>query len=221
MTTEAVATWWWRPPRANWTNFGDELGPRILERLGLSVRRVPLEHAELVTVGSIMEHVAKSARAGLVVWGSGFIKPGSCDRRLDIRAVRGRLTAEALGVEVPTGDPGLLVSALWPRPPVRFRTGFVPHYADRSCPSWADTVIDVTAPVDDVVAAIGACSSIASSSLHGVIVAQSFGIPALRIPHKKVHGGDFKWTDHLTALDRPIEAIQHSLTRSLGLTESV
>lgn len=217
MSAEMVGTWWWRPPRRDWVNFGDELGPQILERLGVRTRRVPLADAEIVTVGSIMEHVVRSARDGLTVWGSGFIEPGKCTQRLDVRAVRGRLTAEALGTDAPQGDPALLVSALWPRPPVRFRTGFVPHYVDRGRPAWADIIIDVTRPVDEVIEAIGSCSSIASSSLHGLIVAQSFGIPAMRIPHKKVYGGDFKWCDHATAMARPIADIQNSLVDALGV----
>ncbi|MFJ9690595.1 polysaccharide pyruvyl transferase family protein [Kitasatospora sp. NPDC101183] len=211
-----IAVWNWSG--AGIRNFGDELGPVLLERLGHRVRRVPdIADAEVITCGSVLEFM-QSARPGLVVWGSGLIRGGHCDaERFDVRAVRGRLTAQRLGVTVPLGDPGLLVSALWKRPPVRHQVGVVRHYVDDRVYSWADTVIDVTEPVDDVVTAIGRCAAIVSSSLHGLIVAQSYGIPAVRIHEARLVGGNFKWADYATALTRPVDEIQRELVAALPL----
>ncbi|MGW7520071.1 polysaccharide pyruvyl transferase family protein [Streptomyces sp. NPDC054796] len=209
-----VAVWNWS--QAGVRNFGDELGPALLERLGYRVRRVPhIGEADVIACGSVLEYT-QQARPGLIVWGSGLIRGGECDTsRLDVRAVRGRLTARRLGVTVPLGDPGLLVSALWDRPPVRHPVGVVPHYLDDRPYPWADTVIDVTRPVDEVIAAVGECAAVLSSSLHGVIVAQSYGIPAMRLHHDQVLGGDFKWADHATALAEPVEALQQGLLAAL------
>jgi hypothetical protein len=67
---------------------------------------------------------------------------------LDVRAVRGRLTAAACGLpRVATGDPGVLVPELWPRAAPHINLGVVRHYIDDREYPWADAVIDADAPV--------------------------------------------------------------------------
>jgi hypothetical protein len=201
-------------------NFGDELGPAILERLGHTVRRVPLAEAELVACGSILEIVHNQAPDNITVWGSGFLTAaGRSTRLMDIRAVRGHLTAAALTAhEAPLGDPGLLVSALWERPTPRYRLGVVRHYVDHRTYPHADIVINTTGPVDQVIAQIGSCHTIVSSSLHGLIAAAAYGIPATRIEHPDVVGGDHKWIDYVSALDGTTVAdTQQRLLAALNL----
>lgn len=204
---------WWYRLRDGTTNFGDELGPEILKRLGHTVKRVPLDHAEIVTCGSIIEQVGPDS----LIWGSGLMydRPAKPKRVL---AVRGALTAARLGLEDPVlGDPGLLVPLLWERQPARHRLGVVPHYIDtRSFPD-ADLIIDPTQPVDEVIKQITSCSTIASSSLHGLVVADAFGIPTMRLPHPKVKGGDMKFLDYVSALDGPLDVIQDRLLKALPL----
>ncbi|MBB0242835.1 hypothetical protein FNQ90_01615 [Streptomyces alkaliphilus] len=217
MADSELATWNWRSETSGKTNFGDELGPLILERLGHRVRTVALEDAEIVTVGSVLRVVCEKGRDGLIVWGTGLTRDSRLPRRdFRVHAVRGRRSAAALGLgDVTLGDPGMLVSHLWKRPPIKYRVGVVPHYLDHRGFSWADKVIDVSRPVDEVLEEIGSCATIATSSLHGMIVAQSWEIPVCRIPHGKVPGGDFKWADHITSLDRPVARVQSDLLDAL------
>ncbi|MBA0049508.1 hypothetical protein E0L36_00835 [Streptomyces sp. AJS327] len=211
-----LATHWFRSKKTGKPNFGDELGPEILQRLGYRVRRAPLGSADIITVGSILGSALRRKPHGLVVWGSGLLRiPHDARHRFRICALRGRITARTLGADVPLGDPGLLVSRLWKRPPVRYRLGVVPHYVDRRTFAWADRVIDVTRPVSEVIEEIGSCAAIATSSLHGLITAQSWGIPAVRLPNDLVVGGDLKWIDHVSALDRPVEQVQEDLLDAL------
>ena len=218
-----VATWWYRPK--GFTNFGDELGPEILKRLGHKPVRVIEEEAELITCGSVIEQVTH-IRPGIrnpypAIWGTGLmydrtpkVKPRT------IHAVRGALTARRIGLDPEDtilGDPGLLVPLLWERQPPRHRLGIVPHYVDTRTFPDADLIIDPTQPVDDVIAQITSCSTSASSSLHGLIVAEAFGIPAMRLPHQKVKGGDMKWLDYVSALDGPLDVIQDRLLKALPL----
>lgn len=186
-------------------NFGDELGPAVLGRLGYQVARVDrIQDAELLSAGSLLENAADNARPGTVVWGSGLMSGESVDlSRLDVRAVRGALTARLAGIETVTGDPGSLVPKLWDRSAVRHRLGVVRHYVDKRAYPWADAVIDADQPVDDVIAFIGSCARIASSSLHGLIVAAAWDIPAVRLHHEDVWGGDFKWADWLSGTGDP------------------
>ena len=189
-----LAVWAWSD---GVLNFGDELGPHILTRLGYEVIRVEhMADADLLAAGSLLEAAAVDARPGTIVWGSGLMHAGTADlSRLDVRAVRGPLTAAAIGQRVPTCDPGSLVPLLYKRSRVRHGIGVVRHYVDDREYPWADIVIDASWPVEEVIAAIGSCRKIASSSLHGLIVAAAWGIPTLRLHHHEVAGGDFKWSD--------------------------
>jgi hypothetical protein len=192
-------------------NFGDELGPAILERLGRDVERVlTIEEADLLACGSVLENAVTDAKPGAVVWGSGLMFGDMADlSRLDVRAVRGRLTAQAGAVPgVVTADPGALVPELWPKPAVRRDLGVVRHYVDEETYPWADATIDATAPVDEVIEFIGSCRRVASSSLHGLIVAHAWRLPALRLPHPGVAGGSFKWADWLSGLDDPRRLVE-------------
>ena len=188
------------------SNFGDELGPAILERLGHGFERVEaIEEADLLACGSLLENAAGDAKPGAIVWGSGLMFGDTADvSHLDVRAVRGRLTARACGLpDVVTADPGALVPELWPKPTPRRGVGVVRHYIDQTDYPWADATIDATAPVDEVVEFIGSCRRVASSSLHGLIVAHAWHLPTLRLFHPGVAGGDFKWADWLSGLDDP------------------
>jgi pyruvyltransferase len=202
-----IGMWWWRP-KGGGSNFGDELGPAIVQRLGHTVRRVRFAEAELVACGSILNYLPNPSTA---IWGSGLMHPDPVQPFHSVHALRGHLTAARLGHDVPLGDPGLLVGALWDRPKVRHRLGVVRHFVDATHYPWAEVTIDATSPVEEVIAGIGACATIASSSLHGLLVAISFGIPAMRIPHSEVKGGNFKWLDALSALDLRLPEVQRRL----------
>lgn len=187
-------------------NFGDELGPVILARLGYDVERVEaIGEADVLSSGSLLEHAATEAKPGAVVWGSGLMLGGKTDlSHLDVRAVRGRLTATACGLtDVVTGDPGSLVPELWDRPRPTVDIGVVRHYVDDRDYPWADATISAAAGVDEVIDFIGSCRRVASSSLHGLIVASAWGIPAVRLHHPEVAGGDFKWADWVSSADDP------------------
>ncbi len=112
----------WLPVGQRVNNFGDLLGPlvvnRLLARHGIASAR-GLRECTLFSVGSVLHF----AHDGDVVWGSGVNgkMPGDSYlfRRLDVRAVRGPLTRDFLqsrGIEVPTtfGDPALLLPTLAP-----------------------------------------------------------------------------------------------------------
>lgn len=203
MSTLAVYAW----DKPGVANFGDELGPDILRRLGHKVVRATPQSAEVAVCGSILEKLTAAPR-GCVIAGVGSmhmgLKPLPSVAHLDIRALRGELTRRALNEsskhvvgDLPLGDPGILAPNLYDLAPRQaHRLGVVPHYIDTRPFGYADVVIDVTAPPHEVIWEISKCSYIMSSSLHGLIVAQALGIPAMRMPYHKVIGGDLKWVDY-------------------------
>lgn len=208
MTTLAVYGW----ARPGVANFGDELGPDILRRLGHKVVRAQPQAAEIAVCGSILEKLTVAPR-GCILAGVGSMHGGAQQlpnpKHFDIRALRGEMTRRAWNEEskhnigdVALGDPGILAPVLYDTAPRQaHRLGVVPHYIDPRTFPYADVVIDVTAPPHEVIYEISKCSRILSSSLHGLIVAESLGIPAMRLPYHKVIGGDFKWVDYVTGVD--------------------
>lgn len=180
------------PVRRRVNNFGDLIGPALVERI-LADRGVDPACGgarRLLTVGSILHLAAPDD----VVWGSGIngkevrLPPGL---RLDVRAVRGPITHRLLheaGIEAPRvyGDPALLWSRFWPRESYadgdRRAVGFVPNLHD-----WARHRDDprVIAPQGDlhtIVGQIARCELVVATSLHGIVLAESFGIPARLVP---------------------------------------
>ena len=154
-------------------------------------------HYALPFVGPVRQYRHRP----LVVWGSGFWKyppdfTGCCpNRRLDIRTVRGTVTSgllRTLGVKVPDkvryGDPGLLFPKLLDRfPATTEQIGLIAHYRDKDAVRGIVAglkaqglpvhFIDVQRPPVEVISDIAACRAIASTSMHGCIAADSFGIP--------------------------------------------
>ncbi len=172
-------------------NFGDELSRRVvtamLDRRGL---RADEGGKRLLAVGSILHFAAD----GDVVWGSGrngkIAESAHRARLLDVRAVRGPLTREfllGLGIPCPEvfGDPALLLPRLsrW-RVPGRGRKPFVilPNLHDLGWfleqPECAPNVVSPLSSVRRCLSRILSSELVVSSSLHGLVVAEAYGIRA-------------------------------------------
>lgn len=197
-------------------NFGDLLGPYIvtelLRRRGLRPDSATASR-RLLSIGSVMHY----ARDGDVVWGTGI--NGKVRRArlrgidLDIRAVRGPLTARRLrraGHSLPSvyGDPGSLIGTLWSRDDYRRQALatpalVVPNFNDLTSVT-VDTVdaqlLDPRRPIDHCLSAIASADLVVASSLHGLIVAEAFGVPAVRF--RSASEPDFKYEDYYQATGR-------------------
>jgi pyruvyltransferase len=205
------------PVRANW---GDAVAPvlagalsgqRVVNRRDvLNVRRRPVH----TTIGSMLGTIAVPAE----VWGTGFVTSGAHlrARPAAVHAVRGPLTRQKLldaGVPCPEvfGDPALLFPSLH-RPTSRptHRLGLIPHFRERDLPqvrrlAAADDVlfIDICAGIEAVADAVNRCELIASSSLHGMVLSDAYGIPAIWMTiSDHPYGDGFKFRDYLTATSR-------------------
>lgn len=216
--TDPLRLYWWRGK----PNFGDAISPLIVAHL--SARPVVWaepEAADLFALGSILRPVARTWRRGgghrPVVWGSGCLKP--VGRRflahVDIAALRGPRTAAVLGVDAPAlGDPGLLVAAALGEAVARGdRVGLVPHHGQAGDPVWEGllaarselTLIDVAGDPAEVVRRIAACRHVISSSLHGLITADAYGIPSTWLDPEGIHAeARFKFLDYAEAVGRDL-----------------
>lgn len=213
-TNKTINAYWWRP-RKGPHNFGDELGAIILRQLGFKVHRVAFAKADYLLTGTMLDP-AENKNPNATVIGTGSGHTHDAKHNFKVLAVRGRLTAECLKVDVPLGDLGLLASRIWTKEPARYDIGVVRHYVDDNEYPFADIVIDATEPAEEVIKKVSSCRVIMSSSLHGIIVADSYGIPNMRIARDDVITGDWKWLDHKSALTKPISDVQDDLLRALG-----
>ena len=197
------AFWWDGHP-----NFGDALTPLLLPRYGIvPVHRDP-DRARLTGVGSIIQFLP--AHYDGAIWGSGTID--DAERALPaahVLAVRGPLTAERIGAgDVAYGDPGLLAGRHLRRPRSDGRVAVVAHghhRGDEELTRFADRdgarAVNVHGPAPAVIREIAAAGAVLTTSLHGLITADAYGIPAVWTTREPaLIGGDFKFRDYEAAV---------------------
>lgn len=137
-------------------------------------------------------------------------------RGVGVHAVRGALTAaelrSKLGWRVPEvyGDPALLLPRFLRVPDgqgARGEVAVVPHLDHRGLfPDSGDPgvhVVDARQGMEQVVREIAGSRACVSSSLHGIIVAQAYGVPWVwvRVRDAVIAGDTFKFRDFFTTLE--------------------
>jgi hypothetical protein len=197
-------TYWWRDT----DNFGDRLNGFLQMQLGVNPHWAPAAEADQVIVGSILHHLPEGWSG--TVCGAGLLYP---ERRVDLTnatvlALRGKMTdarVKRAPGPVVYGDPGLLVSKFIPQPVAKHDLGVVPHWSDTELAKRFPyaRVIDVRQHPEKVIAEIASCRRIISSSLHGLIVADAYGIPrqAELFAQAGQEGGAFKFSDYASVFD--------------------
>jgi len=200
-----MKVWWSKSPKPG--NFGDLLTPHIFDHFGIPYEYTnqPRE-SKALCVGS----TAKFAREGTIVLGTGTMRESDVlDRRADWRFVRGPYTRDIVlrdGGDCPEtyGDPALLLPLLQPPPEHKTHDiGVVPHYVDyKYAVTRYDNVINVlNADPLEVARQIASCTKIVSSSLHGIIAAHAYGIPAAWVQFSdKLSGDGIKFADHFASV---------------------
>lgn len=215
MTT--INAFWYNPVNGtDRNNWGDLLNKTLLEKISRK-KVVWINHGnsleKYICIGSILQR----ADAGSIIWGAGFL---SNSRKLPttprkICAVRGKLTRNIIlgqGIDCPEvyGDPALLYPKYY-KPDIkkRYKLGIIPHYVDATNEWFKSNVsaevlkIDILSGIDKVVDQLLSCDNIASSSLHGIIAADAYGIPSKWLEFSdKVLGGGFKFHDYYSSVNR-------------------
>lgn len=220
-----LPTYWWD----GHPNFGDALTPWILSRYGIAAVHTQPQDARVAGVGSIIEQLPPSFSG--TIWGSGLMHGGPVKLpQATALAVRGPLTKSALGIthDIALGDPGILVAHHAAPQKPRWRLGVVPHglhsrdqaLADLAARAGSDvTVIDVRAVPGAVIHRIAQCSVILTTSLHGLIVADALGVPAVWTRRQPdLWGGDFKFRDY-EAVMTPGRSREIALTGDTSLRD--
>ncbi|WP_293776187.1 polysaccharide pyruvyl transferase family protein [uncultured Oxalicibacterium sp.] len=209
-----VDLFYWKPS-SNRHNFGDHLSRVIVTKM-LADRQYLLDEETpqsrtLLAIGSILHF----AHDGNVVWGSGVNGKIAAEAHrfntLDVRAVRGPLTQAFLqerGIEVPSvfGDPALLTPTLFPNRFVvdtQHRYVVVPNLHDLHIVQQLNLahVVSPLATWNRCIADILKGELVIASSLHGLILAEAYGLPAryLRLSEEE---NLFKYNDYVMGTGR-------------------
>lgn len=220
--TKINAIWW----KSN--NWGDALNPIVIHHFsGLNPFQIynftinPKNEPIYTVIGSILgfailknDNILKNT----VIWGSGFMSESG---RLHgtpkkICAVRGPLTRNNIlktGLKCPEiyGDPALLYPRIY-KPNIQkdYKVGIIPHHLEKenillnkfkNDPEIK--IIDIEGSTNTVVDQICSCKYIASSSLHGIIAADAFGIPSVYIKlTENIDIDSFKFRDYFGSVGR-------------------
>lgn len=204
-------------------NWGDDINYHLLKRLTRK-NIIPYDQSSLANrkhktcymcIGSTItfNHVDET-----IVWGAGVIDPSKPIKHkpAKVLAVRGPLSRKYLldhGVDCPKvyGDPALLVPLIYtPKPAQRYKLGIIPHYDDYDNPildhfkedsSILFIKLEGYDKWTDVLDQIVSCDYIVSSSLHGLIMSEAYGIPNLWVEISgKLLGDHFKFHDFFMSL---------------------
>jgi len=176
------------------------------------------------------EHPTLGADAFTVDGSEEFLRP------VVVHAVRGHMTRERLRTmglpvdRVTLGDPGLLARLLVPPraagtgPSHRLRLGLVPHYVDVDDPILAELLcrfpsarlVQVSETPLEFLKQLNACDVVLSSAMHGLIAADSLGIPnAWMRLSDRLTGGDWKFRDYYSVFGIEPVALERDELRRL------
>jgi hypothetical protein len=209
---------------ASQQNFGDYLSPIIVEMLsGKKVSYSPVKSADLIAIGSVLAREEKAKLFGikrtLDIWGTGA---GYADEEFSAHhryhAVRGAFTKNQIkydgGSNADLGDPGLLANLYVEKLKVKkWRVGIIPHYIDQDNSALSQIhaslkgsrIINVFDEVETVLEDISQCEFVLSSSMHGLIVADSYGVPNRRLKLSDGVISNHKFKDYYScfSMDEP------------------
>ena len=221
--SNTIRLFWWNEIKIQnkeKENYGDLLGQYLVEKISnKKVVWVMPSHFSFfnffypiyVTIGSILTHVNRNC----IVWGSGIISRNDKIKKAKLLAVRGPQTRKVLidqGHEVPEiyGDPAILLPRYYNSEIKKeFKLGVIPHYNDfDKVSNWFKDIKDVllidlmTNDIEATTNQILKCERIVSSSLHGLIVAHAYQIPAVwQRFSNKLFGDDIKFQDYFESVN--------------------
>lgn len=212
---DEVNLYWWRGN--GFKNFGDELNPHIISYLtGKSIKRVEKSQTDLIGIGSILDWFPERSTS-YHVWGAGTLCPTSLlpVNNYKISLLRGPLTKSLISndTNVDYGDPGILASKIWQaNPHKKFDWGVIVHFSQEN-KQWVKDLVSNTSNcllisvknenMGDLMLQISSCNKIASTSLHGLIVADSYCIPNIWLWDNNLHrGGQWKFFDYFAGVNR-------------------
>ncbi len=215
-------------------NVGDYLSKVVFEMLmkhfGIKSYWTRKTHC-VAHIGSIIQFIGQNC----IIYGSGFLFHWAMPQfarkklKLDIRAVRGPLTRNVLlelGYNVPPvyGDPAILLPLFYPlnsQKPLnkKYKFTVIPHESHihlyKNVPY--NVLSTLTNDWEHFIQEIWQSELIISSSLHGIIIAEAYGIPAIFLDETE-NADQLKYDDYYYSTGRKQYIKAKSVEECLKLT---
>lgn len=204
-------------------NWGDDINP-VLVKLLCPNKRIILRSESYniknkqtyLCIGSILSWMTEP---NSVVWGSGVVYPEQkiIKKPSKVLAVRGPLSREYLinqGIDCPEvyGDPALLFPTLYqPKTIKKYKLGIIPHFRDKKLSlvkkliqNKGAVLVDVEnmSPWTKFIDTINECEYVITSSLHGMIISDAYGIPNLWVEFEGGESKRFAFRDYLLSVKK-------------------
>ncbi len=211
-------------------NLGDYLAIPIYrymtEKYGLDPNQKVKTTTHLYTVGSLILLGHQDA----VIWGSGILQtePEGFQwkrnryRKLDIRCVRGPETIRRLKENnydvsrCKMGDPGVLMPLIYqPKETEKKDYSVILHMAVKD-KNEKNQINILTTDWKDTIDQIYNSKLVISSSLHGIILAEAYGVPAILLD-KLEFSDRFKYNDYYYSTGRYEYPVCHSVEEALTM----
>lgn len=224
--------YFWQP-KTKEPNIGDYLALDTVQQMLHLVNRIVLDKTnpknKLLSIGSVL-HFAENNDT---VWGTGrngkVAESKHQFKTLDVRSVRGPLTREYLikrGIACPEvyGDPAILSPLFYPEqiicpdgPSQEF--GIVPQLNDNLAfySGYENLLISPRMYPGEFIRAILKAKTVISSSLHGVILAESYGRNAIFLDSGSGETR-FKYDDYYQGTGRSTYHIARNIEEAKSLT---
>ncbi|MBK6087602.1 polysaccharide pyruvyl transferase family protein [Ruminococcus difficilis] len=236
----------WVNPERTVNNVGDYLSLVVVnymcKQFGVSLEERVRKTHHLYSIGSILLGYQDAT-----IWGSGIISDYSSLSKkklvgmfhrlrhsLDIRAVRGPETLRILkemgydrliknkcsGGGLPLGDPAVLMPLIYPKVSMhKWKYKVVPHYSRYKSYDKEDRIDTYQSDWRVLIESILEADLIISSSLHGIIIAESYGIPAIMLSDTPMEDIT-KYKDWYYSTGRYDFPIANSVEEALTITPS-
>lgn len=218
---------YWKPSNGV-ENVGDALSKIIYSEMCKYYRlgKLTSRTYKLSCVGSVLNFIS----CDCVVWGSGFLSEDLAnyvdgkEMHWDIRAVRGPRTRCVLldkGYDCPSvyGDPVILLPLFYKPDVLTFKDKVViiPHYSkfEEYNLKYKNVLCTKTNDWKNFVGEVCSASFVISASLHGIIIAESYGVPAVFL--NDVEHDLFKYEDYYYSTGRRVFKIAKSVDDAMKI----
>lgn len=231
----------WIGPGRDIQNVGDYLSQIVLENVtnyyGIDLYKKVKKTKHLYAIGSILLGYQDAT-----IWGSGFLNDPTVSYKFgfysfihkhwhttDVRAVRGpesRRILMKMGIECPEiyGDPAILMPLFYePKCVSKEKYVIIPHFNEVDKYKKYDNVVSpFTSDYKGLINTICSSNLVISSSLHGIILAESYGIPAVMLKNSSA-SNILKYKDYYESTGRNdfviVDNIQDAFNVSYNLPD--